>query len=212
MFQKLFNLFNIDSSWLGRLIAMSIVASCYAFPYLIMLTVGLKPAYSLGEFIFIISKVSLTTLCLTFIFTVFISHHLVKPQSLSEWKILKRNNSKSHDIFGLNNFIAGASEEIIFRFIMFYNVTTLLSAFKMPEIAMVLIFVAVSAYLFAITHRRSRTNKTFYYYYLFAGVFLALVFLLTGLVGSTIIHLAFNATTDLAKNYYLDSPTDPNLR
>ncbi len=205
MFQKMFNYLNIDNSWLGRLIAMVMVATCYSVPYFAMVSIGLKPAYQFGDFIFTNNYISVMVLVTLLVIIVYSANYLTKPQNKSEWQILIKNNPTPDKAFTLNKIIIGLSEEIIFRYICFFNITTLLAVIHTPEIISVLTFVAISSHLFSKTHRKS-SNKVFYDYYLVAGILLGLTFLLTGLVGSVIIHLAFNLTTDLTKNYHITHP------
>ncbi len=205
MFQKMFNYLNIDSSWLGRLIAMVVVATCYSVPYLAMISIGLKPAYQFSDFVFLNTKISITVLLTVLVVTIYFAYYLAKPQNKSEWQILIKNNPTPDKAFTLNKIIICLGEETVFRYICFFNITTLLAVIHTPEIISALTFVAISSHLFSKTHRKS-SNKVFYYYYLAAGILLGLTFLLTGLAGSIIIHLAFNSTTDLTKNYYITHP------
>lgn len=201
----MFNLLDINNSWLGRLVAMSILVLIYSTPYFVLTSYGFKSAYKLIDFVFISHPITNLLLLAVLAFSILSSHYLVKPQSHAEWLILKKNNPVNIKTLTLNNLIGDISEEIIFRYVLFYSLATFLIIFHTPEILIALIFVGISSHLFAKAHQGS-VNRDFYNYYLISGILLGLVFLLCGILGSILIHFAFNKTKRFAMNYYLTHP------
>ena len=186
---------------------MSIVALCYSIPYLLVHLMGYKPAYHLKDFILITGMLPNTAFVTILLFAISSAIYLIKPQNRSEWEILQKHNPKTKRTLSLNSFIVGITEEFVFRYILFYSITSVTSQFTSQELINGFIFVFISSHLFSKTHRSS--NETwFYIYYFIVGFMLGLTFLLTGLVATIIIHLAFNATVNLTRNYYLTHPVE----
>lgn len=205
MIQKMFNYFDIDNSLFGKLISFFILNLFYISPYLILTTIGVKPSYNLADFIFINNLLSNTILLLVLVFTIYIANRQVKPQNHAEWIRLKANNPITQKTFSLNNIISEIGEEVINRYSFFFSFTTFLVIFQFPETITIVLFIAISSHLFAKIHEKS-SHRYFYYFYFVAGVILSLTFLLSGIVGSILIHIVFNNTKRMVVNYHLSHP------
>lgn len=205
LLQNILTLFNINRGWLNRLIGMSSVILITSIPFVILLVVGIKPSYSVYQFIFPNSYLSGIILLISVITTGIASYLLNKPTSVSGFKTMLKNTQRYPQHGFVDNFIGFVTEEILCRLIPFYTITTILTFFKLPEIFSVLIFVLISANYFAKLHIQSGSFH-YYVFYFLSGIFLGLLFPLVGLMGTIVVHATYNTVTDLSVAHYLSHP------
>lgn len=199
---------NIDKDYKTRFKIM--LFPMILFQAIIFYSVYIFPksqSYHLTQFIFVSSWTSYLVLMFALIWSVWLSNHLTKPENRISYLVLKDRISqrKADEIEQL--FVASFTEEIICRYQLFYLTGFLINWLLplAPELLIALLFLLISSLLFSLLH--DPRSKVVFTYYFVSGIFLGSIFLLCGLVGVILVHLAYNLSSFYTENhYYLNPP------